>query len=105
MASEEMKLKEVKNGRLAMLAFLGFASTAAVNGMGPIASLNYHIADPGHHNSEWLAQAVMRDRGCAQAQLARALLCGAGAGPGSCCLLPAAKQLRLLCTLLPPCTL
>lgn len=30
MNSDEMAIKEVKNGRLAMLAFLGFCSQAAV---------------------------------------------------------------------------
>ncbi len=42
----------MQNGRLAMLAFLGFASTAAVNGQGPIESLATHLADPAHNNSE-----------------------------------------------------
>lgn len=52
MASDETRLKELKNGRLAMLAWLGFASVAAVRGMGPIEALNLHIADPWHQNSK-----------------------------------------------------
>jgi hypothetical protein len=52
MLSDEMRVKEVKNGRLAMLAFLGFSSQAAVQGMGPIGCLRKHLEDPGHFNSE-----------------------------------------------------
>lgn len=36
-----------------MLAFLGFSSQAAVQGLGPIECLQKHLADPGHNNSEW----------------------------------------------------
>jgi hypothetical protein len=48
--TDEKKLKEVKNARLAMVAFLGFASQAAVRGMGPIECLKLHLEDPGHNN-------------------------------------------------------
>jgi len=50
MKSEETSLKELKNARLAMVAFLGFTSQAAVTGMGPIECLKAHIADPWHAN-------------------------------------------------------
>ncbi|KAF6256350.1 light-harvesting protein of photosystem I [Scenedesmus sp. NREL 46B-D3] len=50
MRSDEMRLKEVKNGRLAMLAFMGFCSQAAVRGLGPIDSLKLHLQDPWNNN-------------------------------------------------------
>jgi hypothetical protein len=50
MTSPEKKVKEVKNARLAMVAFVGMCSQAAVTGMGPIECLKAHIADPTHVN-------------------------------------------------------
>jgi len=49
-SNPEKELKEVKNARLAMVAFLGFASQAAVRGLGPIECLKLHLEDPGHNN-------------------------------------------------------
>jgi hypothetical protein len=49
-SKKEMQIKEVKNGRLAMVAFVGMCSQAAVTGMGPIEGLKAHIADPTNVN-------------------------------------------------------
>merc|ERR1712025_1166736 len=43
---KELQTKEIKNGRLAMVAFVGFVLQAQATGLGPIASLSKHVSDP-----------------------------------------------------------
>eukprot|EP00793_Prasinoderma_coloniale_P004056 PRCOL_00006231-RA len=47
---EDMRWREVKNGRLAMLAMLGILGQTCVYGTGPMAHLKDHLAAPFENN-------------------------------------------------------
>lgn len=46
----KLKTNEIRNGRLAMLAMLGFGAQAVMTGKGPFTNLLEHLSDPTGHN-------------------------------------------------------
>lgn len=46
-----MQTKEIKNGRVAMVAFMGFVIQAQATGKGPLACLADHLSSP--YSANW----------------------------------------------------
>merc|ERR1711907_12904 len=46
---KELKEKEIKNGRLAMVSIVGFIAQERINHLNPLAALQVHLSNPGQH--------------------------------------------------------
>ena len=69
---DAMKVKEIKNGRLAMMAFFGIMVQAIITGEGPVKNLTDHVTDPFAHNL--LTNFLRTSAACLRSNLRRTVI-------------------------------